>query len=173
MKTLTDLKRDASAGKLKAEMIIRNGDINIPERLKGKRQIISSNSAGITFLNNDGEKSELRIKCASLAEYTGEALTIYCAGYRPLNTSERAIMDGWESIASTKESQRQSEIDMLSDGNQMYYKRKHYFTDKGYEYLLGFDEHKGLKYDFNTKTIRDNGIKGKIDIQYKIYNEGE
>lgn len=167
MKTLAQLKRDAKAGKLFAEMVIRQGTADIPERLKGKRQIIDANSVGITFLNNDKKKSELRIESASLLEYTDDSITIYRAGLRDLTVDERAMFDKWESMRDLK----QEEIDMLTDGSSSYYKRKHFFIDAGYEYLLGYDKVKGKRYDFNTKMVYDNSIKGDIEMKYTIVNQ--
>lgn len=171
MKTLSDLKRDAKSGKLFGEMVVRCGTNDIPERLKGKRQIFDANSVAIFFKTHDGKKSELRIERASLLEYTEDTLTIYNEGFRDLNSDEKAIMNEWKEIANTPESIRQREIDLLTDGSQMFYKEKAFFHNKGYLYLMGFDEEKGLKYDFNTKQIRDKNIKGTISMQYKLFRE--
>lgn len=171
MKTLADLKRDAKNGKLFGVMTVRCGSNDIPERLSGKRQIVDANSVAIFFLTNDGKKSELRIERASLLEYTEDTLTIYNEGFRDLNNQEKAIMQEWKVIANTPENIRQSEIDSLTDGSQMFYKEKAFFHNKGYSYLMGFDEEKGLKYDFNTQKIRDKNIKGTISMQYKLFTE--
>ena len=171
MKTLSDLKRDAKSGKLYGEMVVRCGTSDIPDRLKGKRQIIDANTVAIFFLNNEGKKSELRIDRASLLEYTEDALTIYNEGFRDLNSDEKAIMNEWKEIANTPENIKQYEIDALTDGSTMFYKKKSFFHNKGYLYLMGFDEEKGLKYDFNTQKIRDKNIKGTISMQYKLFTE--
>ena len=55
-KTLADLKREAKAGKLSGEKVLRCGMPNVPDKLKGIRRIVSSNSVGITFLNAEGKK---------------------------------------------------------------------------------------------------------------------
>ena len=171
MKTLADLKRDAKSGKISGEMIIRNGSNNIPETLQGMRKIVDANTVGITFLNKDGKKSELPIKCASLVEYTDELLTVYQAGKRDLNTEEQRIMDEWKAVTDTEAYKNQSNIDALSDGSTTYYQQKRFFENKGFDYLLGFEESKGKKYDFNTRKIRDNSIKGEVSLQYRIYNQ--
>lgn len=162
--TLTQLKKDAKAGKLFAKMVLRNGDTDIPTKLQGKRQIVDANSVGITFLNNEGKKSELRIPCASLVEYTKETLTIYEPGLRELTADEQAMFDKWEKVRDKK----QEELDLLTDGSSSYWKHKFFFKDAGYEYLLGFDTIRGLKYDFNTKMVRDNKIKGDICMRYEF-----
>lgn len=171
MKTLSDLKRDSKSGKLYGVMTVRCGSNDIPERLQGKRQIIDANSVAIFFLTNDGKKSELRIDRASLLEYTEDTLTIYNEGFRDLNSDEKAIMNEWKEIANTPENIKQYEIDALTDGSQMFYKEKAFFHNKGYSYLMGFEEEKGLKYNFNTKQIKDKSIKGTISMQYKLIRE--
>ena len=168
MKTLADLKRDAKSGRLFGEMVLRCGETEIPEKLQGKRQIVDSNSVGITFLNNNGKRSELRIEAASLVDYDGINLTVYRPGKRPLNEQEQAIMNKWQAIADTDSYKNQSRIDALSDGSQTYYQKKHFFTDCGYEYLLGFDWKAGKKYEFSTGLIIDNKIKGDPEMVYKI-----
>jgi hypothetical protein len=162
MKTLTQLKRDAKSGKVFAEMIIRQGTTDIPESLKGKRKIVDANSVGITFLNNNGKKSELRIESASLVEYDDNSLTIYDPGLRELTVDEQAIFDKWE----LKKDRKQEEVDALTDGSTSYWQQKHFFIDAGYEYLLGTEKKQGKKYDWNTKKVYDNSIKGNVSMKY-------
>ena len=171
MKTLADLKRDAKSGKLFGIMVVRCGTTDIPERLAAKRQITDANSVAIFFKMQNGVKSELRIDRASLLEYTEESLTIYNEGFRDLNAQEQAIMNEWKEIANRIENIKQYEIDMLTDGSQMFYKKKVFFHNKGYSYLTGFDEEKGLKYDYSTQKIRDKSIKGAISMQYRLIKE--
>ena len=171
MKTLADLKRDSKSGKLYGVMTVRCGSNEIPERLAAKRQIMDANSVAIFFKMADGKKSELRIDRASLLEYAEDTLTIYNEGFRDLNNDEKAIMQEWKEIENKPENIKQLEIDMLSDGSTMFYKKKVFFHNKGYSYLTGFDEEKGLKYDFNTQKIRDKNIKGSISMQYKLIRE--
>lgn len=176
--TLSELKRLAKTGKLYATMIVRCGepatDDNLPERLKGERQIVNSNSVGITFENADGTPSELYIKNAALTEFVGDKLTIYSPGYREPNAQEQAVLDDWQKIADSEEYQHQMDIDCLSDGNQCYWKKKYFFKDKNMEYLLGFDEKRGAKLDWNVKNrgekafIRDASIRGAVNMQYAI-----
>lgn len=169
MKTLADLKRDAKAGKISGEMIIRCGGTDIPERLRGIRKIVDSNSVGITFLNADGKRSEMPIKSASLVSYDDDSLTIYSAGKRDLNTDELSVFKEWESISGTEEFRERERIDALSDGSSTYYQKKYFFKDRDFEYLLGYDTIRGKKYDFRDGKIIDNSIKGDIEMQYKIY----
>lgn len=172
MKKLAELKRIAKTGTLEALMTIRCGEQveqdKLPPRLQGWRKIVDSNTQGIFFLNADGQKSGLHIKKANLCEWNGETLTIYYAGARELNADEQRVFDEWKAIESTLEYQRQSEIDMLTDGSTTYYQQKRFFESKGYAYLLGFEYQKGKKYNWNTKKVIDETIKGNIEMQYTL-----
>jgi len=166
MKTLAQLKRDAKSGNLYAEMIYRWGT-KIPENLQGKRRIIDSNSVGIKFLNQNGSTSDLSIKNANLVEYDEYFITIYDPGERDLNEDEKTIFSKWETMRNKK----QEEMDCLTDTNVTYWRRKHFFIDAGYEYLLGYDKKQGKIYINHNNKIRDDKIKGDMIIQYKIVVE--
>ena len=176
-KTLSELKRLAKEGRLYATMEIWCGEPvskeNLPERLQGERQIINSNSVGIFFKTANGP-SELYIKNATLTEYTGDKLTIYYPGYREPNSQEQVVLDEWQKIADSEEYQHQMDIDLLSDGSSCYWKKESFFKDRDMEYLLGFDEKRGAKLDWNVKNrgekafVRDATIRGAISMQYVI-----
>ena len=168
MKTLAELKREAKTGNMYLEMVYRFGS-DIPEKLKGKRKVIGSNSVSISLLTTDGRKSELRLEKASLVEYDGEMLTIYGAGSRELNEKEQDIVNEWKKITSTKEYKEKAYNDAISDGSITYWKEKIFFKDKGALYLMGVEKQKGLLYDFNANLIIDENIKGKKELQYKVY----
>lgn len=162
--SLSQLKKDAKTRNLFAELVIRQGTTDIPENLKGVRQIIGSNNVGITFLTKDNRKSELRIDCASLTEYTDTHITLYRPALRDLTKEEQAIMDKWE----LQRDREQEERDALTDGSTSYYQEKRFFIESGYEYLMGLQTIQGKKYDFATKKVYDNKIKGEIDMQYRL-----
>jgi hypothetical protein len=168
MKTLAELKREAKTGNMYLEMVYRFGS-DIPEKLKGKRKVIGSNSVSISLLTTDGRKSELRLEKASLVEYDGDMLTIYGAGSRELNEKEQDIVNEWKKITSTKEYKEKAYHDAISDGGITYWKEKKFFKDKGALYLMGCEKQKGLLYDFNAHLIIDESIKGKKELQYKVY----
>jgi hypothetical protein len=173
MKTLAQLKRDAKTGKLSGEMIVRFGKTEIPERLKGIRPIVDANTVSIKFQNADGKKSDLPIECASLVEYddVNMLLTIYSAGYRELTADEQRIKDEWQEVCSTEKYKNQAHTDIISDGSQTYYQKKYFFEDRGYGYLMGYKKEKGMIFDSNTGKVKDNKIKGNIELQYKLHNK--
>lgn len=164
MKTLSQLKKDAKSGNLSAELIFRQGTTDIPASLKGVRKMIDANSVGITFLNSNKKKSELRIDSASLIEYTDTHITLFNPALRDLTMEEQSVFDKWELMRDIEK----EEIDMLTDGSSQFHKRKWFFTDAGYEYLLGHDVKQGKRFDCNTKKVFDNKIKGEMSMQYRI-----
>ena len=96
--TIAGLKRDANTGALFGELVFRFGACGeeIPERLKGKRRLVRSNSVGVFFQNADGAESELRLPRKNLFEYSGDCLRIYSPGLRDLTDDERALLSTWK-----------------------------------------------------------------------------
>lgn len=163
-KTLTDLKRSIG---LKVRMNYRYGN-DIPEKLQGIRTLVSSNSVGVTFRNEQGEDSELRIRRATLVDYTDDEIIVYNYGLRDLNEKEKDVLARWKKISDTKEFQEEARIDMLSDGSSTYWRKKWFFSDEKMEYLMGAEFQNGLKYDYSTGKIFDFGVRGEKILGYEI-----
>lgn len=160
--TLAQLKREANAQSISAEMIYRYGE-EIPERLRGIRKATRANTVAIFFQNADGRESELSIKAASLIDYDGETLTIYEAGKREPNTEEKAILQAYEKAKAEHEKNNP-----FSDG---YWHKVSFFNkNKDFQYLAGFETIRGKRYNYDG-TITDNAIKGAAIIKYKIYHQ--
>ena len=164
-KSLAQLKRDAKSGQLKAVMIYRYGE-EIPDRLKGVRPIVDSNSVAIFFRNADGKKSELQIKNATLCEYTEKGITIFAPGERPLNEAEQRVMDAWEAISNSEKYQKQREYDLLTDCSTTYWMRESFFTERNMKHLLGYDFVKGMKLNWSTGNVIDKSIRGEKIMEY-------
>lgn len=169
-KTLSDLKSDAKQGKISGEMVLRCGLPNVPDKLKGIRRIVSSNSVGITFLNNDGHKSELRLPNAALTEYTGCELILYSPAERPYNEKELAVMAAWKKIEETPEFIEHSTIDALSDGSRTYWQQKSFFEKSVCPYLFGSEEIGGLRKG-RGDTVIDTHMRGEPNMEYKIWTD--
>lgn len=161
MKTLEELKREANAQSISAEMIYRYGE-EIPERLRGLRKATRANTVAIFFRNADGRESELKIKAESLIDYDGETLTIYEAGKRYPNEEEKAILQAYE-----KEKAENEKNNPFPD---VYYHKVAFFNkNKDFQYLAGFETICGKRYNYDG-TITDNEIKGAAIIKYRIYH---
>jgi len=159
MNTLADLKRKLING---ASLVMTYNSFG--SGLIGKaRYIIKTNTTGV-YLNEDKEAvkgSFLEYPKASLLEFTDKGFNIYEAGFRPLNKEEQDILNN---VPRDKE---QEERDIMTDTNVMWYKKEAYLKDKGFKYLDGNTEERGLKYDYNTQMIIDNNLKGELSLSYE------
>lgn len=161
--TLAQLKREANAQSISAEMIYRYGE-EIPERLKGIRRATRANTVGVFFRNANGEESELSIRAASLIEYDGETLTIYDAGKRELTEEENRILKKADAERAAYEAKYPySESYFIAP----HFIKKHY---PDFEYLAGYETKRGRRYNRYDNTITDNAIKGAAIIKYRIYH---
>lgn len=165
MKTLAQLKRDAKDKKISLEMIEWYGQkgAEIPERLRGVRKVIGANSVAIMLLNADGKESELRPEAASLVEYDENTLTIYAAGYRELTEKESKVLAEWET-------EEKAYLEKYPTA-ETFWKKKHFFMDRGCEWLLGFSPVNGKIYNLATNKVRDRAVKGDVILKYSVYRE--
>jgi hypothetical protein len=126
------------------------------------RTVIKINSVEIQFETADGRKPILRLPPKSLVDYDGTNLVIYEPGLRPLTPDEKAFMDNEPRDA------KQEEIDALSDGSQMYHRRKYYYEHSAYPYLHSnsFVQGKYLTHVDRIPMIKDNTIKGDVTLHY-------
>jgi len=172
MKTLADLKRDAKKGNLLAELIIRCGDNNIPEQLKGYRGLVDANSNSLKFLRNDGKISSLDIQYASLVEYDENTLIIYYPGLRDLNQEEKSALNEWKKITETEKYKKQSQDDAYTDGSSTYYQERAFFSKYNMLYLMGCNTENGIHYEARENKIRDKAVKGEIQMKYNLKLKG-
>ena len=165
MKTLVQLKQDAKSGRMSMEMIERYGAYGeqIPEKLRGIRRVVGANTVALHLQNNDGNISELQVKCASLVEYDVDTLVVYEAGLRDLTDEERTILAEWKRI--------EDEHIKQNPFGDTYWKRKNYFATCTCPWLDGGDAVRGkrLEYVCGTPKIRDNSIKGEAILKYRVY----
>ena len=167
MKTLADLKRDAGSGNMSLELIERFGQSGeeIKSTMRGIRRVIGCNSVAISLLNHDGNISELRYGCAKLIEYDDEAqtLTLYAAGHRELTAEEQTLLDEWKAIED-----KYVKENPFSD---TYWKHKHFFVSSTCPWLNGYETVRGKYLEFvdGKSMIRDNSIKGKAVLKYKVH----
>jgi hypothetical protein len=167
MKTFSELKRNADSGNYFFEMVYSYG-YEIPDRLKGIRQLVGSKTKAILIKTNDGKVSQLDIDNTNLIDISDNALIVYNSGFRELTQAEKDILEAWEKIANETENQKQLETDMLTDGSIIFWKRKRFFTERNYGYLLGHEKERGEKYDHNTGKIKSDKVKGDKIMEYRI-----
>ena len=161
--TLAQLKRDAKAG-MSLELIERFGgcdEKHIPDRMKGSRKVIGQNTVALKLLNHDGKESELRLDNAKLTEYTGDTLTIYTAGYRPLTDQERAVLD--EGI------RRGREYEEKYPSCSGYWIKKSFYEKSDCPWMEGYDYIRGMKYDSSKDMIHDSHVRGDAILKYRVY----
>ena len=166
MKTLADLKRDLKLG-TKITMTSHYGKTD--DKLIGvERYVVKVKTNGIEFSKNkeDARGSFLDYPKASLTEYDGETLSVYGSGHRDLTAPEKTLLDNLPS--RRPENAKQCEIDMMSDGSQMFYADKRYLKEMDSEYLSGHETIRGLRYDWNEKKVQDDNLKGECILTYKI-----
>ena len=166
MKTLADLKRNLTPGKQLTLIEYIHGDhrsLNIP------RYIIKANTTGVILATDKdatkGSHMDFPAK-ATLLTYEDDTFAIHQPGRRPLNPEEQRVYDGQPS--HLPEWAEQCKTDIMTDGSQMYWRDKSYLKANHMEYLGGSETVRGLRFDFNTREIIDESIKGPVELKYKI-----
>lgn len=159
--TLAELKRKLDVG-VNLTMVYHhwNESDRVHKLLNVTRPIVKKNTQGV-WLELDGKKSFLDFPShASLVEANDKGFSMYEAGYRPLTAEEQAIKD------NEPKDDKQSELDMMTDGSTMFYRRRAYYKEHNAEYLQGLEQQRGLYFDFNRKLVRDCKIKGLKLLEY-------
>lgn len=163
MKTLADLKRDLQIGtKLTMTHGIRNKLVGIP------RYVVTKQGNGVS-LSEDPKATRgsfLELPRASLVEYDGKTIRVYTTGSRPLTAEEQRILDNEPS--KRPENAEHVKMDMMADMNWCYWHDKTYHKENGTEYLSGHETIRGLRYNFNDKTVYDETLKGELSLEYTI-----
>lgn len=162
MGTLADLKRDAKSGKLRLELIECFGKTGeeIPEQLRGVRDVASVNTVGIKLRNARGEESELRLERASLIEYRENTLTVYNPGYRALTKEERAVLVGEK--AFREDYQRRNPY------SDPYWAVKRYYKDSACPWMYGMETIRGKRYQCGEDRVRDAAVRGDAILRYRV-----
>ena len=128
------------------------------------RYVVKTQGNGIYLSENkeDTKGSFLEFPKASLFEMTEKGFKFFKLGFRDLTEEERQILN------NQPEDEEQLERDLLTDTNIMYYRRKQYFKDVGYEYLSVANSKliQGKKL-MNGKVL-DEAVKGDLSIEYEF-----
>lgn len=163
-KTLAQLMRDATECDLYIEMICYAGSEDVPDELKGVRQIVGKNSTSIFLCDKEGKGSVLTIKRASLVEYTDKHIILYSPIQRDLTPDEETVLAEWE----LRRDREQEKIDALTEGATSYWQKYDFLRGCGYKYLVEGMQAKGFEYDSESKKVLDFHIKGDAIMKYRI-----
>lgn len=159
MKTLADLKRSLVIGR-RLKLKYRFG-----KELDDLREVEKVQSNSVKFIGLNGTKAGwLEFPKASLISFDGKTLKIYRAGLRPLNEIEQKARDN-----EPKDEEAQK-MDLMTDTNIMFYRRKKYYKEIGLEYMFssGKIQGKHLTYKDGKPMIQDDSIKGELDLVYEF-----
>ena len=125
------------------------------------RFVVNTQGNGV-YLNEDKDAAKgsfLEFPKSSLIESTDKGFKTFKPGFRDLNEEELKILE------NQPKDEEQQKIDIMTDGSQMFYRRKRYFKECGFEYLGSCSKTiKGLY--FMNGRIRDDKIKGDLDLEY-------
>ncbi len=152
MKTLADLKRTLTVG-TRLQLKERYG-----QPVNKGREIVQTQSNGVWMKVDEPDRFDgngrhfLDYPKATLMEFDGRTIRIFDAGERELTDVEREI------IANAPRDEKQQELDMMTDTNIMFWRRKRYYKDAGMEYLQ----------KSRNGRIRDNKVKGTTILWYEI-----
>lgn len=101
---------------------------------------------------------------AELVDYVDNVFTIYEMGERELTEQEKILLDKMEHITTEKE----KELDRYTDSNYDYWNKKKFAKENNCEHLLGYEYIKGEKYNWRTKKITSNKVKGQKLYSFEI-----
>lgn len=164
MATLAQLKRDANSGKMSLLLFWRYGATgdDLPNRLRGRRQVIRANSVGLV-IRTGTEETMLYIDNAKLVDYDGETLTVYRPVYRDLTDQERFVLNTW----NTKE----TEYFLKNPFGDSYGMRKKYFAESPCPWMDGITKVRGKSYVSHKDKVLDHSIRGDVALRYQVIME--
>lgn len=158
--TIAELKRKLQVG---TALKMTFNSIGHTSKLNIIRFIVKVQGNGV-YLNEDKEETKgsfLEFPKSSLMELSQTGFKTFRAGFRDFTEEETKI------IKNEPKDEEQQKIDLMTDGSQMFYRRKRYYKECGFEYLSSQSKPiKGL-YRMNEK-IRDEGLKGDLDLEYEF-----
>lgn len=164
MNTLADLKRKLKVG---TSIKLIYSRMENSKRLNLLRYVIKTQTNGV-YLNEDKNATKgsfLELPRASLINYNEKEgiLEVFCPITRELNEEEQEVWD------KQPQDEEQSKIDLMTDTNTMFYRRKQYFKNCGFGYLFyEADNSKKITFYNGKPLVIDKTEKGDLDLKYKI-----
>lgn len=120
--------------------------------------LVKTKGRGSVDIVRDGKPSVLfylNSMPANLMRYTGDELVIYINGFRLCDNNEMECLLEWE-----KRRDKQAErLDSMTDSSGQFYRKKDFFENRGYGYLLN-QRFKGL--------VQDDNIRQAVLLKYKL-----
>ena len=165
-KTFNQLKRDLkeSTGKTLKVLYHFRGEEK-PELLQDRTiKRVQTNALTTTRDGNEKECWLYYPNGAELVEYNDNTFSFYEAGERDLTETEKRHLEAMNNLCTKEE----IEMDIYTDTNIEYWKKKAYAKENNIEYLLGFEEKQGKKYNWNSKRVRDNKVRGALLYTFEI-----
>lgn len=168
-KSFSQLKRDLKVGtKLKVLYHFRANDNN-GERFLQDRVIskVQTNAFTSKWGNDTKDYWCYYPTHAELVDYEDDKFTFYEYGERDLTDYEKTMLDKINNLCTEAE----RKLDLYTDSNINFWRRKAYAEEHNIEYLLGYDFYKGLKYNHNTGKMYDKKVRGNKLFTFQIVNE--
>lgn len=148
--------QDVMSGKMMARKTFTNLDgRNFDSKFY---PLVKTKGQGSIDIDRDGKASVvffLDSMKSKLMWYSGEKLVIYKSGFRLYTKEEIECVLGWEKIRNRKEEM----LDVMTDGSEQFYRKREFFKDHGYEYLLN-QRYNGL--------VQDDTIRESVNLEYSI-----
>ena len=167
-KSFSQLKKDLKVGtKLKVIYHFRQNDTN-GERFLQDRVISKVQTNAFTSKWGDDTKDYW---CyyptnSNLVDYEDNTFTFYEHGERDLTDYEKTMLDKLNNLCTEDE----KKLDMYTDTSIEYWKKQKFARENNVEYLLGFEFHNSLKYNFNTGKMYDKNVRGNKLFTFQIVN---
>lgn len=115
------------------------------------------------YIRRGSANSFLELPYSKRVDYNGHQLSVYAGCYRILNEEEKRILDLWE----CKRDRQAENLDLLTDSNSQFYRKKYFFEDAGYSYLNTFSSGR-LNMNLNYHLISDKAKRGILLCEYDV-----
>jgi len=166
MTTINELKKNLKVGD-KLKLVYRQhceDKINSMTEEEKIREIVAFRSKDLQLRRFGSDKpSTLDIpQRSNLCVMEGNTLSIYLEGERDLTPEEKAIMD------NEPKDEKQDNIDMITDGSTMFWRRKYYYKEHNADYLFVGEKQRGMRRNCNNNKIWDERVRGELSLKYEV-----
>ena len=165
IKTMTkeELKRQLKIGR-ELKLVFKFKKLDKP--LKRIVRKVQTNGVWFEREEKPDKLSFLELGKASLIEADAKGFRIYEAGKRDLTEEEKVILSNLPTRQKTEEMRKIIEEDLMQDMSRGYWMDKDY-TEK-HKIPWYWKPARGLYYLRGENKMRDDKIKGKLELEYKF-----